>query len=344
MKKNKKQPPKSPQAKAPPAPRPLPPAATAAEEPEEPVFLRKLDWSAFWTATVLTFLVYFFTLAPTVTMEDCGELATGSTHLGVPHPPGYPIWAIITWYFTKIFAFVHFRGQPNPSWAVALASAVFGALAAGFSAILVCRSGTDMLRSLKRTTEIIGTSFENVICWVSGVSASLIFAFSPVVWSQSVIVEAYSLNAFFLVLILFLAYTWMRRPSERLPVLAWAVIALGVAALLVMAGLVVFLVSRMPSYDFLTVGKYYVGYLLVGLVATGLMALVWRHRPQDRLLYLIAFVFGLGLTNYQVLLLLVISLVVVVMVKDTVLFRDFIAAAIPFLAVFFLVNAEAARD
>jgi hypothetical protein len=182
--------------------------------PENARFFRKLDWSAFWTAFLVSLAVYFYTLAPTLTLEDSGELATASAHLGVPHPPGYPIWTIITWCFTKIFAFVKYLGQPNPAWSVGLASAVFGALATGFTAILVCRSGTDMLRSLKRTTEVIGSKTEDIICWTAGVSASLIFAFSPVNWSQSVINEVYSLNAFFLVLVMFLIYAWMRNMTS----------------------------------------------------------------------------------------------------------------------------------
>jgi len=85
-------------------------------------FFRKIDWAAFWTATLISFAVYFYTLAPTVTLEDSGELATASAYLGVPHPPGYPIWTIITWIFTKIFSFVTYLGQPNPAWSVGLAS------------------------------------------------------------------------------------------------------------------------------------------------------------------------------------------------------------------------------
>jgi hypothetical protein len=42
------------------------------------------------------------------------------------------------------------------------------------------------------------TDIVEIICWVAGVASSLVFAFSPVMWSQSTIVEVYTLNAFFL--------------------------------------------------------------------------------------------------------------------------------------------------
>ena len=45
-------------------------------------FFSKIDWAAFWTATTSAFLVYFFTLGPSVGLEDSGELTTAADHLG----------------------------------------------------------------------------------------------------------------------------------------------------------------------------------------------------------------------------------------------------------------------
>ena len=33
-------------------------------------FFTRTDWAAFWTGTLTSFLVYFFTCAPSVTLED----------------------------------------------------------------------------------------------------------------------------------------------------------------------------------------------------------------------------------------------------------------------------------
>ena len=109
-------------------------------------FFTKLDWASFWTATIITFAVYFFTLGPSVGLEDSGELATAAAHLGVPHPPGYPFWTLCSWVFCKLFSWVTYMGYPTPAWAVSLCSAVFGAFAAGFTAMLICRSGRDFIR------------------------------------------------------------------------------------------------------------------------------------------------------------------------------------------------------
>ena len=177
-------------------------------------FFRKVDWSAFWTTFLVTFAVYLFTLAPTVTLEDSGELATGPDYMGVPHPPGYPSWTLICWFFQWIFHWVRYYGHPNPAWGIGFASALFGSLACGLQALLVSRSGVDMLRSLKPSSEVLGYSTETLLCWVGGVAGGLLLAFSPVLWSQSTIVEVYALNAFFQILIMVLVYWWMCRPLD----------------------------------------------------------------------------------------------------------------------------------
>ena len=232
--------------------------------PRRGPFFRRIDWAAFWTATLVSFGVYFLTLGPSVTLEDSGELAVAGDYLGVPHPPGYPIWTICAWVFARIFEWVTFRGQPTPAWSIALMSAFFGALASGFTAMLITRSASDILKDSHQDLHAATGRREGWFCWAGGVSASLIFAFSPVMWSQATIVEVYSLNAFFLMLIFLMTYRWMRRPS-------------------------------------------------------------------DTVLWITAFVFGLGLTNYQVLLLAAVPLVIVIVLRDVALFRDFLMTGIPVL-------------
>ena len=42
-----------------------------------------------------TLLLYIWTLAPTVTLTDSGELIVVAYGLGVAHPPGFPLWVIL---------------------------------------------------------------------------------------------------------------------------------------------------------------------------------------------------------------------------------------------------------
>ena len=108
-------------------------------------FFSKFDRAAFWAGAAISFLVYFLTCAPTVSLEDCGELATAGDYAGVPHPPGYPSWTMCAWVFSRLLSWVAFRGQPNPAWAIAVMSAFWGGLACGIMAMLVSRTAADLL-------------------------------------------------------------------------------------------------------------------------------------------------------------------------------------------------------
>jgi hypothetical protein len=67
------------------------------------------------------------------------------------------------------------------------------------------------------------------------------------------------------------------------------------------------------------------------LMLVMLLTYRWMRQPHEKLLWITAFVFGLGLTNYQVLLLAALPLVVVIFLRNIALFRDFLQVLIPFL-------------
>ena len=92
--------------------RPAPVAKAAAKPsrgtpppPKPPPLFRKIDWLALLICFAVVETIYFLTLAPEVTLEDSGELLTGSFWAGIPHPPGYPFWAIYSWLWTELVPF-----------------------------------------------------------------------------------------------------------------------------------------------------------------------------------------------------------------------------------------------
>src|SRR3989338_220210 len=93
-------------------------------------FFSRSHWLAFWATFAVVQLVYFFTLAPSVTLQDSGELVTAAAGLGVPHPPGYPFWTMITWLFIHLVPF------GNIAWRANLCSSFFGALSCGVVALV----------------------------------------------------------------------------------------------------------------------------------------------------------------------------------------------------------------
>jgi thioredoxin-like negative regulator of GroEL len=195
-----------PVAPAPAAPIPQPKIPVAPVNP--PPLFRKIDWLAFAVTTLLVFIGYFLTLAPDLTLEDSGELATGSFYAGIPHPPGYPVWTIYTWFWTVILPY------GSVAWRVAVGEALSGALACGLLAFIVSRGSSMMMESVAALKNI-DRRWENTICVVSGFVTGMLMGFDGFMWSQSVIVEVYSFSVLSLVGTLCCLLRWVYAPHQR---------------------------------------------------------------------------------------------------------------------------------
>ena len=245
-------------------------------------FFRRSDWIAFGVTFLISLITYTLTLQPTVGLEDSGELIVASDYLGVPHPPGYPIWTLLTWAFQWVFHKVTFHGYPNPAWGVNFFSAFTGAAACGILALLVSRSGMDFLRNLKKESEVLGEQTESLFCSVAGISAGLLLAFSQGLWSQSVIAEVYAPNILFQTAVLLFLYRWMSEPDNPKPLfLAAFIFGLGLTnhqTLMFMGaafGVGIILRNLKLARDFAIVGVFYV--LMVALNIRGPEAWAWNQ-------------------------------------------------------------------
>ena len=190
---------------------PAPPGSGAGRPPAappRPPLFRKIDWWTFGVTTLIPFVCYLLTLAPDLTLEDCGEEAVGSFYAGVPHAPGYPVWTIYSWFFTVILPF------SNVAWRVAISSAAAAALASGLLGLIVSR-GSSMI--LERIEEFKGLEqrWENALCMVAGFMAAVLIAFNGFMWSQAVIVEVYTLSVLSLMGVLVCLLRWMYEPARR---------------------------------------------------------------------------------------------------------------------------------
>lgn len=84
-------------------------------------------------SAVIMFAAYLATAAPDLTFWDASELITAAHTLGIPHPPGTPLWVLLGNVAAKVFA------AAGPARAVTLLSVCAGALTAGVGAAMTAR-------------------------------------------------------------------------------------------------------------------------------------------------------------------------------------------------------------
>lgn len=157
------------------------------------VIQEKTEKSAFWMGLGLfffTFLIYYPTLPPGITLEDAG-LFISSALAGVPaHPPGYPFFMILLKVWIKTLSWFHMN--QNPARLGALLSIFLSSGAAFF-----------MTLSFRRWQKIVGASHQKWSLYFAGLGTlSIVLSFK--VWEQSIIVEVYSLHLLFVSLFLWL--------------------------------------------------------------------------------------------------------------------------------------------
>jgi hypothetical protein len=169
---------------------------------------RKTDWLTFLVTTVIVFIGYWLTLAPDLTLEDSGELATGSFYAGIPHPPGYPVWTMYTWIWTRILP------VGNIAWRVSVGVAVGSALAAGLLGMLVSRGSSLLIEGIEDLKAMAG-QWESAICMVSGFVAGMLIGFNGFMWSQSVIVEVYGFSVASFMVVMLCLLRWIYAPYQR---------------------------------------------------------------------------------------------------------------------------------
>ncbi|MFH1196782.1 MAG: DUF2723 domain-containing protein [bacterium] len=155
------------------------------------------------------FIIYLFTLAPSVVQIDSGELAAVQSTLGIAHPTGYPLFTLLGYLFSKI---------PLPFtniFKANLLAAIFCAAGAVFiikSSYLILNNPQTKVKvehvgkkskEKKLEKPIVVWSVDETVKIFSSIFAGLVAAFSVTIWLQSTSVEVYSLHILLISLIIY---------------------------------------------------------------------------------------------------------------------------------------------
>ncbi|MDP3774672.1 MAG: DUF2723 domain-containing protein [Gemmatimonadales bacterium] len=140
---------------------------------------------------------YVFTLAPSVTFWDAGEFISASHILGIPHPPGTPMFVILGRVWDAFFPVGTTAFKTN------LMSATFSACASGFLFLF-------MHSILGRGTKGMEAGAARVFRVGGAFAAALIAAYVFTNWQNSNETEVYQISMFAIGAIAWLCWLWRR--------------------------------------------------------------------------------------------------------------------------------------
>ena len=151
---------------------------------------------------LVSFLVYYDTMAPTVSFWDCGEFIATSYTLGVPHPPGSPLFLIIG----RVFSMIPF--SPDIAFRVNLISVFVSALAVMLLYLIIVKVIAHWRGGIKENSDVI-------IAFGGALVGALTFAFTDSHWFNAVEAEVYSMSTFFTAIVVWLILHWSERAEEK---------------------------------------------------------------------------------------------------------------------------------
>lgn len=131
------------------------------------------------------FALYFFTLVPSVLPADNGEFQLVAWKLGVAHPPGYPLYTMVGWLFSRFFE--------SPAFALNLLSAILAAI----TLVIVSRTVRTLTGSI-----------------IAGILAASLLGVSTTFWAQATTANIRMPAAFFTALCVSLLVAWSRHQGS----------------------------------------------------------------------------------------------------------------------------------
>jgi tetratricopeptide (TPR) repeat protein len=200
------------------------------------------DPSEHWGARTIAWFVFLFTLGAytlgcttSCPFWDSGEFIATSKVLGIPHPPGTPLYVLIG----RLFAMMPIG---TVAYRVNWLSSLCSALAVLFTFLLtvrfmrLCQSANGRQRSMT----------DEVLAWTAGAAGAFFMAFSNTFWDSAIEAEVYSGSSVLQVVILWLGLKWWegldRGEGDNRLLVAWYLcflsIGIHLGTFLVLPGLV----------------------------------------------------------------------------------------------------------
>lgn len=139
-------------------------------------------------------VVFLMTVAPTLSFWDCGEFITAAVTMGVPHPPGAPMFQLIG----RMFSFLPFG---DLGFRVNLMST----FSSSFTVLFVYLVSMRLMRLWHGDPQTTGKALLMIL---SASIGALILSFSDTFWFNASEAEVYGIGMFFISVTVWIALEW----------------------------------------------------------------------------------------------------------------------------------------
>jgi tetratricopeptide (TPR) repeat protein len=141
-------------------------------------------------------------MAPTVSFWDCGEFIATAFSLGVPHPPGSPLYLIIG----RIFSLIPISS--DIAFRVNIISPIVSAAAVLFLYLIIVKIIAHWRGSIKNKNDVI-------VAFGAAIIGAVTFAFTDSHWFNAVEAEVYSISTLFTALVVWIILHWSERADQH---------------------------------------------------------------------------------------------------------------------------------
>ena len=230
---------------------------------------QKLNIITGWALFLVSAVVYYLTLEPTMPFWDCGEFIASAYKLEVGHPPGAPLFMLIARLFS---AFVATEDVP---FMVNMLSAIS-------SAATIMFLHWSITHMAKKIAELNGplNSARTIAVIASGMVGGLVYTFSDSFWFSAVEGEVYAMSSLFTAIVFWAILKWESVVDES-GSLRWVVLiaylmglSIGVHLLNLLAIPAIAFVYYFKKYNFSWKGVIITGAIslaLLGLIQVGII-------------------------------------------------------------------------
>jgi hypothetical protein len=152
----------------------------------------RLYWAGAFVVWLGSFIVYWLTVQRSIPFWDCGEFIAASAILGVPHPPGTPVFILIG----RIFSILPIADD------ISFRINMISIISSAFTAMLAYMVTVRLIRYFFSNPDDLSS---RLITLAGAVAGGFFVAFGATNWNNSVEAEVYGIAMALSMLILLLA-------------------------------------------------------------------------------------------------------------------------------------------